>query len=382
MKIIYLTPGCFDKGGISRYNRYQIRALRDLVGAENVRVYSVLGPGEDSFEEPFDVAFAAGGLGFGNKVAMVGRVTAGCVAMRPDVVLSAHVNLSGLGRVLARAVGAKSVLNIYGSEVWSGFRPDGRWGLEAADHVIADCHFTARYVENAGLRAPRSTSVVWDCVDLVRFKPGPPRSEILKRYKIPDPQSGINLLTLGRMSSDAAHKGYERLLCVFRRIAQRVPELRLVFAGRGNLVDALRVKAREAGLESRICFTGVVHERDLADVYRSAHVFSLVSDRGPGRGEGIPLTPLEAAACGVPILVGNQDGSQEAVIEGKNGVVLDPFDLEEHAEAIVGLVRDGERRERMGRDAERTARDVFGFERFRNEHRALLDSWANTGDAN
>ena len=45
MKILYLTPGCFDKGGISRYNRYQIQALRMLAGAENVFVFSLLGPG-------------------------------------------------------------------------------------------------------------------------------------------------------------------------------------------------------------------------------------------------------------------------------------------------------------------------------------------------
>ena len=55
MKILYITPGCFDKGGISRYNRYQITACRELFGKENVKVFSLLGPSDDDFEDPFSV---------------------------------------------------------------------------------------------------------------------------------------------------------------------------------------------------------------------------------------------------------------------------------------------------------------------------------------
>jgi phosphatidylinositol alpha-1,6-mannosyltransferase len=119
----------------------------------------------------------------------------------------------------------------------------------------------------------------------------------------------------------------------------------------------------------------MVHEADLAGLYRSAHLFSLVSDRGPGRGEGIPLTPLEAAACGVPILVGNQDGSQEAVVDGVNGYLLDPFDLEAHAAAILALVRDSELRTRMGREARTRSEREFAYPIFREKHRHLLKKW-------
>ena len=59
-RILYLTPGCFDKGGISRYGRYQIEALREVIGAENVRVLSLLGPDGDEFETDFDVAWHSG----------------------------------------------------------------------------------------------------------------------------------------------------------------------------------------------------------------------------------------------------------------------------------------------------------------------------------
>ncbi len=375
MRVLYLTPGCFDKGGISRYNRYQVSALRELCGHDAVDVYSVLGPGVDSFEAPIDTRFAAGGLRKRDKARYLFEITRRVLSARPGLVLAAHVRLSGIAHMLARSVGATSVLNVYGSEVWSGFRPDARWGLEHVDHVVADCHFTARYIEGAGHRSAMSTSVVWDCVDLTHYAPGEVDRTVLERYGIPDPSSGFNLLTLGRMSPDASHKGYDRLLEAFSRVAGELPKARLVYAGRGGLIEVLRARAAELGLAERVYFTGMIREEDMPAVYRSAHAFSLVSDRGPGRGEGIPLTPLEAAACGLPILVGNHDGSQEAIVDGRNGFVLDPFDLDAHAALIRRLVEDDAERARLSVGAAEVAREVFSYERFREEHRVLLERW-------
>ncbi len=353
--ILYFTPGCFDKGGISRYGRYQITALRELFGPETVRVYSIRAHREGDLETPFDVACTAGGLdpdrgaSRAQKLVWTARATWDALRLRPRAILAAHVNLAALAVALARTVRAKVILNVYGLEVWSGLRPDARWGLRASDLVLADCHFTRRWVEAERLRpADAPIEVLWDCVDTARFQPAPPRPEVLARCGIPDPTRFVNVLTLGRMDPAAAHKGYDRLLEAFGRAAAAVPALRLVYAGGGELIAPLRARAAAMGLADRVVFTGAVHEDDLPDVYRACHVFSLVSDRGPGRGEGLPLTPLEAAACGKPILVGDQDGSLEAVIDGVNGFVLDPFDATAHAELLVGLATDPERRERLG----------------------------------
>lgn len=374
MRVLYLTPGCFDKGGISRYSRYQIRALRDLLGAENVAVLSLLGPGEDSFEEPFEVDWHGSGADARSKLGLVARASSLTARFRPDAVHVAHVNFAGLARSLGSAVRATVILNVYGLEVWSGFRRDAEWGLRRADLVVSDCHFTASYLLESGLRSVAPT-VIWDCVDLARFTPGPPSPAVLERYGLPDPATGVNLLTLGRMQPEAEHKGYGRLYQVFRRVAGQVPELRLIFAGRGTLADELRERARGDGLGDRVFFTGMMHEDDLPDIYRAASLFSLASDRGIGRGEGIPLTPLEAAACGAPILVGDHDGSQEAVVHGVNGFVLDPFDLEEHARRVVELARDPARRAQMGRAARQRVEAEFGYPRFRERHRQLLRRW-------
>ena len=220
-------------------------------------------------------------------------------------------------------------------------------------------------------------TVIWDCVDTRRFFPAPTLEDTLAKYGIPDPATGINLLSLGRMTKDSAHKGYERLLEVFARVASKLPKLRLVFGGRGDMIASLRERAAALHLADRVHFLGSIDESDLANVYRTAHIFSLVSDRGHGRGEGIPLTPLEAAACGVPLLVGNHDGSQEAVVEGDNGFICDPFDLSAHADRITRLVSDTELRGRMARRAHQRITEHFTFERFTSEHAALYEQLQN-----
>jgi phosphatidylinositol alpha-1,6-mannosyltransferase len=150
---------------------------------------------------------------------------------------------------------------------------------------------------------------------------------------------------------------------------------RLLFAGSGDLIKDLQDEAAQLGIREKVFFLGSIAEDDLPHVYRAAHVFSLVSDRGQGRGEGIPLTPLEAAACGVPIIVGNQDGSQEAVAsDDSNGYVIDPFDVEHHSEVLRLLTADKGLREVMAQDARRVVERDMAYTVFREKHRMLLDT--------
>jgi phosphatidylinositol alpha-1,6-mannosyltransferase len=338
MKILFITPGCFDKGGISRYSRYQITALRELYGNTNVRVLSLLGPKKGDFEVPYEVYWNGKGADTASKIKLILLTCWVLIRWRPKIVHTAHINLSGFTHFLGKLSGATTILNIYGLEIWSNPSKDALYGLRRTDHVISDCYYTARYVKENNLREKNNVHVIWDCVDTDRFFPGLPDASVLALYKIPDPETHFNIVTLGRLSKTAAHKGYDRLIKAFAKLGDRFSYARLIIAGKGDNVDYYKDLARQENVFEKVVFTGMIAEKDLPDIYRSASVFSLVSDRGPNRGEGIPLTPLEAMACSIPILVGNQDGSQEAVIDNQNGFVLDPFDLERHAACIKELI--------------------------------------------
>jgi glycosyltransferase involved in cell wall biosynthesis len=67
--------------------------------------------------------------------------------------------------------------------------------------------------------------------------------------------------------------------------------------------------------------------------------------------EGFGMAYLEAGAAGRPSVAGNKGGSPEAVIHGETGLVVDPESVSETAEALVTMLRDPERLERMGQAA-------------------------------
>jgi phosphatidylinositol alpha-1,6-mannosyltransferase len=379
MNVLYLTPGVFDKGGISRYNRFQITTLRELAGTDRVAVLSRRGPtgSQNDLEMPFGVDWHGRGeaLSPADKAAFIWEAMRVALWQQPHLIWCGHLRLSALAWLAARIVGATVVVQVYGHEVWTPdrYRPDAHWGLRRSDYVVSDSHFTAQYIEDEGFRPRGSVEVMWDCVDTERFFPGPPDPAVLARYGIPDSATSFNILTLGRLMTFTTYKGYERLLEIFPRLPGHS---HLIYGGGGDLGPHLQARAQALDVANRVTFTGFINEADLPDIYRSASVFCLVGDQGPGRGEGIPLTPLEAGACGVPILVGNQDGSREAVEQGVNGFALDPFDLETIAEHLRRLAADESYRQRLGRAARTRIEREHAYPVFRERMWRFLDKLA------
>lgn len=373
-RVLFLTPGCFDKGGISRYCRYQIQALRTIHGTNSVRVLSLLGPGENDFEVPFPVDWSGSGAPATrrDRVAFTVRAIWTSLMWRPQVVHCAHVNFGPLANSLARLSRAETVLNVYGLELWSGLSRRRARAMEAFNRVIADCYATADHVVEHGLHDERPT-VIWDCADLDRFSPGDWSPDVAARYGVSANKEIKVVLFLGRISEASRHKGADRLIAVFPRIRRALGAVQLVMAGAGDDKDRLEREVEAKGLEAHIRFTGPVEEQDLPDLYRRADIFVLVSDKGPGRGEGIPLTPIEALASGVPIVVGDEDGSKEAVDGDLNGLVVSPRVESELERAIMQILTEGrESADERRRAARRVAEERFSYDAFLQKHRAFF----------
>ena len=364
-RILYLTPGVFDKGGISRYGRYQITALRQFA---EVRVLSLCGPDADSFEDPFAVHWHGIRPRHSDRVALSLQALAQSLRWRPDVIHAAHVNMTPLIANLARFVGATTVLNVYGRELWGKLSVRRRRALYRSGRVIADCYATADHVAHHRMHADTPT-VIWDCVDLDRFSPGPADPAVLARYGLSG-GAGPIILSLGRLARGAEHKGFDRLITAFQSL--NTPKARLVIAGDGDDRGRLEGLAQAAGLGPRCVFTGLVADNDLPDFYRAARVFALVSDKGPGRGEGLPLTPIEALACGTPVVVGNEDGSSEAVDGDRNGRVISPRDPQAYVAALGDLLAQPEAPARHR--ARQVAQERFGFNACARKHRDFYDT--------
>lgn len=368
-----MTPGCFDKGGISRYSRYQIQALREIFTGGQVRVYSLLGPDDQSFEDKFEVNWSGKSGKTMDRIWFTLRILATSFFWRPDFIHSAHINFNLVSKFAAFIGGSKIIQNVYGLELWNGRDNDVKRGLRWAHTVISDCHNTSNFIVSNKFSDEAKIEVIWDCVDLTKFKPNAEKHhEIAKKYRLPSRDEHFIILTLGRIAYAAIHKGYHRLIEVFASIAKECPKARLVFAGKGDMVEELKQLAEQKGIKDKVVFAGMIHEDDMAAIYSYGHVFSLVSEVGHGKGEGIPLTPLEAMACGTPIIVGNEDGSREAIFNEQNGYCIDPNDLVRHAEHLKHLYTDETARNRIVDMTINVARQHFSYETFCDKHRKLF----------
>lgn len=369
MRILYLATNLDAKGGIQRYCRAQIEALRDATGGQ-VSVLALRTSSTHAFEDPFDTDYTGRSSRLLQRPAFVLRALAAATRHRPPVVWVNHVKLAPLGLVLRRVVpGCRLVINVYGREVWSGLSAFERHALRSADRVVADCHATADHVKDCYGLADTGVDVVWDPVDVERFAPMEPSAALLERYGVPRAEGVTYLMTLGRLSRSARHKGYDRVLDLMPELPRDVA---YIVAGDGDDRPRLEARARDEGVADRVSFLGSIHEDDLASIYGAGDIFALVSDKGPGRGEGVPLTPLEASACGKPVIVGDEDGSREGAVHGETGFVVSPRDPAAMRAAILALAESPERRQAMGNNARQYIVENFSYDRFATRTAAVL----------
>jgi alpha-1,3-rhamnosyl/mannosyltransferase len=186
------------------------------------------------------------------------------------------------------------------------------------------------------------------------------RERIRERYQI----RGRFVLFAGNVKP---HKNLERLIRAFAivRAQSGRRDLRLVLIGEDvSRYNSLRRTAEEAGVRPDVRFFGFVPHQTLAALYRMASVFAF-----PSLYEGFGLPPLEAMACGTPVLTSSISSLPE--VAGDAALLVDPYSVEEIAEGLARLLDDdGLRHSLVARGRARAA--GFSWER---AARAILDGY-------
>jgi glycosyltransferase involved in cell wall biosynthesis len=325
MRVLFLHLDSFGgHGGIAKFNRDLIAAMathplcREVVALPR---YLLRQP------EPIPprVRFDRGGLG--GKSSYLLRCLGWAVGGgRFDLVICGHVNLLPYAAIWRPIVGRWATLVTHGIEAWQpAANPAAVRIAHRLDRFVAVSDLTRRRFA-AWSGVPESAGAVLpNCVDLSRFSPGPPRSDLASRLGLTGKRV---ILTLGRLEARERTKGIDEVLDVLPDLATSVPNLVYAVAGDGS--DRKRLEARAAApeLAGRVVFLGHVPEEEKADVYRLADVFAL-----PSRGEGFGIVLLEAMACGVPVVASRLDAGREALANGTLGSLVDPTD--------AASVRDG-----------------------------------------
>jgi glycosyltransferase involved in cell wall biosynthesis len=201
-----------------------------------------------------------------------------------------------------------------------------------ADRVLCISESSRQYLlEDIGTSLAHKVNVAYLGVDSFWFTPvsnGKPNLPEL-RDLIREPY----ILFVGTLYP---HKNLERLIQVYERVSRKANgPLKLVIVGHDFNGRRRRLKelARGFNLAEEPVFTGYVPDQVLKVLYGKATVFVY-----PSLIEGFGLPILEAMACGTPVIGSNRTSIPEVV--GEAGIIVDPDDVEDIADAILLLLKD------------------------------------------
>ncbi|APY87198.1 glycosyltransferase family 1 protein [Streptomyces alfalfae] len=217
------------------------------------------------------------------------------------------------------------------------------WERRAArwtDRIV--CVSEAEWITGRRAGVTGAYTVIPNGVDVARFAPGR-RSEARRRL-LPDSFARAPLVVcVGRL---CRQKGQDVLLRAWAAVAEALPGARLVLVGDGPDAAGLRDLA-----DTTVTFAGATD--DTACWYRAADVVVL-----PSRWEGMALAPLEAMACGRPVVVTDVDGARESLPPADRAhALVPPSDPATLARALLALLRDGPLRAELGRRGRRHVLD-------------------------
>lgn len=264
--------------------------------------------------------------------------------LRPDVVhAESHLFLTTVQAVRkARKLDLPSVVSVHGVFADRGFALNfaqfvylRTFGLEAfrsADRVICLTRGDVEEVVRFGCPLEK-IRLVPNAVDIERFKPCKEREDDL-------------VVWVGRFVPE---KGLKYLVEAAKIVAKEFKDVKFLLVGYGPLKTKIMKLAYDRGLLDRyISFTGPLNRDKVAKVLGKATVFVF-----PSLKEGLPLSVLEAMACGVPVVGSDIPGINDVITHGKNGLLVPARNPEVLATAVLTLLNDEDFRRRLGQNARR-----------------------------
>jgi len=245
----------------------------------------------------------------------------------------------------------RTVASTHGHEVGWSMLPVSRQALRRIGSTTDVLTYVSKYTRarfSAAFGRHAALEYLPSGVDTQVYRPDPEgRALVRKRHRLGDRPTVVCVSRL------VPRKGQDTLIRALPAIRREVPDAALLIVGGGRYADRLRSLARQHDVADDVIFTGSVPWEELPAHYVAGDVFAMPC-RTRGRGldvEALGIVFLEAAASGLPVVVGKSGGAPETVVDGVTGYVVDPRDVQALATRVGGLLANLDEAAAMGEAA-------------------------------
>jgi phosphatidylinositol alpha-1,6-mannosyltransferase len=361
------------QGGIESF----VLALASRLPSDEVVVYTARMPGDTALDAtlPFPVVRDHATTLLPTRG--VSRAAAALLrSHRCDRVLFGAAAPLGLLAGALRAAGARRIVAItHGHECWWARVPGTRHALARIGDDVDVLTYLGSYTRQVISSALSATAAarmqrLTPGVDPKVFHPGAGGAEVRRRHGLRPGQP-----VLGCIARLTPRKGQDQLVRAMPAILSEVPDAHLLVVGGGGYGHTLAALARKVGVAQHVRFVGPVRWADTPPYFDAVDVFAMPcrTRRGGLEPEALGIVFLEAAATGVPVLVGASGGAPDTVRHGQTGYVVDPRSPAEIAARAVELLRDPTRARAMGAAGRRWAQEDWTWDQSAARLRSLLD---------
>jgi glycosyltransferase involved in cell wall biosynthesis len=360
-KILFLYLDAFSiTGGIEKFNKAFMKVLQDISKDGTLKYESY-----SAFDEEPDLRYvdAESYLGFkGNRFSFAFKSIKS--ALKSNVVILGHINLAPIGLIIKLVKPqVKIILIAHGVEVWDKLAFIKNIFLKRVDLILAVSSFTKnKIIEKQNIKEEK-IAILNNTLD--PFFKIPEKFEkpeyLLKRYNL-DKEIKI-LLTVGRINNEEGRKGYDKVIEILPEVVNQKSNLVYILAGKFDKTEKQSVMklVEEKRVQNNFIMPGFIEDEELTDHYLLADVFVM-----PSTQEGFGIVFLEALVCGLPVIAGNKDGSVEALMNGKLGMLVDPDNTDEILKSVISTLENPIVNNQVA------ALEHFGFNQFKKKLRAIL----------
>jgi glycosyltransferase involved in cell wall biosynthesis len=268
-------------------------------------------------------------------------------AVDPDIV---HVHSRRGDMLSLMAARAENRLRVHSRRVDN---PPGwldlRFKFPICHRIITISEGIRTVLKNAGVPSSQLRCVL-SAVDTERYRPSSSSQPIRDSLGI---QPGTKVVAV--VAQLIQRKGHHVLLDALPTVLQRQPDVRVLVFGKGPLEAPLKARVTAMGLNPVVRFEGFRTDMDKILPAMDAVVH-------PALMEGLGVSLLEAAASGVPIIASRAGGMPEIVVDGVNGMLVEPGDRDGLATAMMRLLGDNELRRVLGSAARARVLAVFSIQ--------------------